>query len=422
MAGKKLWGKLSTTKDTTSSKPSEGKAAAKDSEQPVASFPLKMAPPKPPAQPTIGSASVAQRSPDDPSAQPPRLQSPGSEPHTDETAAFAWKSRPIFISSTFRGMHDERDWLSVRAFPLLADKLRDRCHYLVTIDLRQGVETTDAADEAARELQVLKVCLNEIERSKPFFVAMLGERYGWVPSADRITAAARDAGLPESVNVAGKSVTELEILYGVLENQDQRKRSWFYFRTLDRTHMPPEVSAKFPAEKESLDPDSPFAKLTALKNRIRLTMPDRVRDYTLRYDEKTQSLTGLNELDALIAEDLWTDLNTETADRLRNAPRTWQESEARGVSDFVAERNRDYVERPAITDQMRSPTRSPRMLQMPAGGWWLPASRVAARAACLALCLMSCTRGLKPGELCFSLMQRGFSPCPDRWIVCCVDG
>lgn len=47
----------------------------------------------------------------------------------------------------------------------------------------------------------LKVCLDEIESSKPFLVALLGDRYGWVPPAERITAA-RDAGIPPSADVA----------------------------------------------------------------------------------------------------------------------------------------------------------------------------------------------------------------------------
>ncbi len=270
-----------------------------------------------------------------------------------------WKARPIFISSTFRDMHPERDHLRDNGFPRLAEQLRERCHYLDTIDLRQGVESVGEADEATREMQVLKVCLDEIERSKPFLVALLGDRYGWIPPAARIAAAARDAGLPDSVEVVGRSVTELEILYAVLENPDQRKRSWFYFRTLDRANMPPAVSAHFPAEQPSDDPDSPAGRLRALKERIRREMPDRVRDYTLRWDTAKQELTGLDELDRQVSADLWTDLDAETATYLREAPRTWQEADARAVTDFVAERKRGYVERPAVTDPMLEHALSP---------------------------------------------------------------
>ncbi|MBD3236394.1 MAG: DUF4062 domain-containing protein [Candidatus Eisenbacteria bacterium] len=270
-----------------------------------------------------------------------------------------WKARPIFISSTFRDMHAERDYLRGHGFLRLAEQLRERCHYLDTIDLRQGVESPSEADEAAREMQVLKVCLDEIERCKPFFIGLIGDRYGWVPPSDRIRAAAQDAGLPPSLDVAGRSVTELEVLYGVLENPDQRGRSWFYFRTLDRSGMPPEVAARFPAEAPSDDPHSPAGRLRALKEQLRRQLPDRVREYVLRWDRKKQRLVGLAELDAAVERDLWSDLDAETTAYLRAAPKTWQEADARAVWDFVAERTRGYVERPAVTDPMLNHGLSP---------------------------------------------------------------
>src|SRR5688500_12520352 len=161
----------------------------------------------------------------------------------DLRATTIWRSRPIFLSSTFADMHDERDYLRIHAFSVLEDQLRERCHYLETIDLRQGVETTGEQEEGRRERQVLKVCLNEIKRSQPFFVGLLGDRYGWVPGADRIEAAARDAGFDGIV--AFRSVTELEILYGVLASTEQRRRGWFYIRELDYTGMPTELRARF---------------------------------------------------------------------------------------------------------------------------------------------------------------------------------
>jgi len=277
------------------------------------------------------------------------ISSPAGQP---PSAALSWKARPIFISSTFRDMHAERDHLRSNGFLRLAELLRERCHNLDTIDLRQGVETASEADAAKREMQVLKVCLDEINRSKPFLVGLLGERYGHIPPADRITAAARDAGLPDSVDVDGKSVTELEILYAVLENKDQQKRSWFYFRTIDRTDMPPEMSDKFPAETPSDDPRSPAGRLKALKDRIRRELPGRVREYTLKWDPTGKALVGLKELDDRIVQDLWSDLEVETAAYLRAAPKTWQEADARAVTDFVTERIRGYVDRPAVTDPM----------------------------------------------------------------------
>jgi tetratricopeptide (TPR) repeat protein len=310
-----------------------------------------------PSQPTEKSPHSAGRS--EPRSGDLSAKQP-TQPSTPVSASTTiWKARPIFFSSTFKDMHAERDYLRDHTFPRLAERLRARCHYLDTIDLRQGIESAHEADEAEREMQVLKVCLDEIDRSRPFLVALLGDRYGWIPPANRITAAARDAGVPESVDLAGKSVTELEILYGVLENPDQSKRSWFYFRTLDRTSMPPKIAARFPAEEPDDDPFSPARRLQALKERIRAQMPDRVRDYRLRWDREQKALVGLESLDVQVEADLWGDLDTETAAYLREAPTTWQEADALAVADFVAERIRGYVERLAITTPMLAHALSP---------------------------------------------------------------
>jgi hypothetical protein len=161
---------------------------------------------------------------------------------TDSTSQ-RWRTRPVFISSTFRDMQAERDWLKHHVFPELAERLRQRRHFLEPIDLRFGVETVTTAEEEAKELLVLKVCLDEIRRSRPFIIVLRGERYGWVPDAARMQAAAVEAGF--RVEVAGKSVTALEIEYGIFrESPDQQQRCFFYLRDpLPCERMPPEVAA-----------------------------------------------------------------------------------------------------------------------------------------------------------------------------------
>ncbi len=151
-----------------------------------------------------------------------------------------WRSRPVFISSTFRDMQAERDWLKHHVFPELAERLRQRRHLLEPIDLRFGVETVTTAAEEAKELLVLKVCLDEIRRSRPFIVVLLGERYGWVPEEARMQAAAAEAGF--RADVGGKSVTALEIEYGIFkESPEQQRRCFFYLRDpLPWGRMPPE--------------------------------------------------------------------------------------------------------------------------------------------------------------------------------------
>src|SRR3954453_53377 len=90
--------------------------------------------------------------------------------------ATTWKTVRVFISSTFRDMHSERDWLVKRVFPALRERLEKYRIHLVDIDLRWGV-TQDQADND----MALDLCLAQIDESRPYFLGILGERYGFVP-------------------------------------------------------------------------------------------------------------------------------------------------------------------------------------------------------------------------------------------------
>ena len=116
----------------------------------------------------------------------------------------------------------ERDQLNNVVFPAIREELQRRRCRLEPIDLRVGVETADTQTERERELQILKVCLAEIERSRPFLLVLLGDRYGWVPGGDRITAAASEAGFANADT--GSSVTALEIQYGLLKKDPVQRR------------------------------------------------------------------------------------------------------------------------------------------------------------------------------------------------------
>lgn len=79
-----------------------------------------------------------------------------------------WHSRPLFITSTFRDMQAERDWLCDRLFLELEELLRAPRTHLEPIDLRWGVETVSDKEEMVKELLALKVFLAEVEGSRPF--------------------------------------------------------------------------------------------------------------------------------------------------------------------------------------------------------------------------------------------------------------
>ena len=199
-------------------------------------------------------------------------------PHLTGRGEAGWQFVTVFVSSTFRDMHAERDWLQHRVFPELAERLRARRCHLAPIDLRLGVKAATVEDEQAHELTVLQVCLDEI-RSASLFVALLGDRYGWVPPRERMKAAVRDAGLRGEFS--DRSITALEIEYRLLQSSPATFLGWFYFRD----PLPYEEMDHRSAEEysDALEP-SPEQRLAAeklvhLKQRIESLTPDRVRHY-----------------------------------------------------------------------------------------------------------------------------------------------
>jgi hypothetical protein len=73
-------------------------------------------------------------------------------------------------------MRAEREVLVKRVFPELRKLCDERGVVFTYVDRRWGV-TEEQSDEG----RVLPICLAEIERCRPFFIGLLGERYGWVP-------------------------------------------------------------------------------------------------------------------------------------------------------------------------------------------------------------------------------------------------
>ncbi|MCM8626006.1 DUF4062 domain-containing protein, partial [Accumulibacter sp.] len=270
---------------------------------------------------------------------------PSANPPGRSTSRRGWLSRPIFLTSTFRDLHAERDWLREHVFPELQERLRGRRVVLEPIDLRLGIDTAAVADEGARELQVLQVCLAEIERSRPFLIGLIGDRYGWVPPAERIQAAADEAGF--AGEVAGRSVTELEIAYGVLASPEQQRRSFFYLRQpLPYDQMDPALAADY-AETFAPDAGAPEReqKLAALKARLAEQLPDRLRPYRATWTGDTVS--GLEAFGEQVLEDLWRELDLETRERLGAPAPTWQESERDALDEFLDWRASGFLGRQA---------------------------------------------------------------------------
>src|SRR4051794_24606436 len=128
----------------------------------------------------------------------------------------------VFVSSTFRDMQAEREELIKRVFPQVRRMCEERGVGWSEVDLRWGV-----TDEQKAEGAVLPICLAEIDRSRPYFIGLLGQRYGWVP--EQLPVGIVDE-LPWLAPLIGTSVTEIEILHGVLNDRSSAGHAYFYTR------------------------------------------------------------------------------------------------------------------------------------------------------------------------------------------------
>jgi len=318
-----------------------------------------------PTQPTLErEQELSQRTvkPSVSRQQPPQPASVDAGPRL--VFSGPWRARPIFISSTFRDVHAERDHLSNVVFPELEERLRARRYTLEPIDLRLGVETSTVAEQRTRELLVLKVCLDEIERSRPFLLVLLGDRYGWVPSEDRIAAAAQEAGFTPSD--LGQSVTALEIEYGILKKDpEQRRRSLFFFREPYPYDEMPQDEAAIYSDAYSADPAvrAGFAKLEALKVKISEDpeFAGHVHSYRLDWDPERRGPTeaSLNAWGKTALEALWAELDAETKDNEHSAPITAGEMEQAALDEFIQQKLRSFTGRTALLERLTKLALSP---------------------------------------------------------------
>jgi tetratricopeptide (TPR) repeat protein len=180
------------------------------------------------------------------------------------------------VSSTFRDMQAEREELVKRVFPRLRRLCEERGVAWSEVDLRWGV-----TDEQKAEGAVLPICLAEIDRSRPYFLGLLGRRYGWVPEEIPVGLAEQ---LPWLGDLPGTSVTELEVLHGVLNDPDAAGHAFFHLLTADPgDEEPPEAQQRLADLKErvrrSAHPHADYAdpaelgrqvltELTALVDRL----------------------------------------------------------------------------------------------------------------------------------------------------------
>jgi hypothetical protein len=185
------------------------------------------------------------------------------------------KFRPIrvFVSSTFTDFFSEREILVKQFFPELREWCLKRNLDLIECDLRWGVPADTTSDNT------ILTCMREIDRcykenDEPFFIGLLGEKYGWVPDMTKL-----NAELVERYNwIPNTSITFMEYMHGALRSKNSN--ACFFIRSKESLEgLPPEYNEKF---FEAV----PFSKLQLQveKERLRSSFSERVVEYLCFFD------------------------------------------------------------------------------------------------------------------------------------------
>ncbi len=129
----------------------------------------------------------------------------------------------VFISSTFRDLQEEREHLVKKIFPEIRAICRQRGITFTEVDLRWGLTDEDVALG-----QVIRTCLEEVDKCRPYFIGITGDRYGFVPSFFDVQ---KDPSLIEQypwiedASIDEMSITEMEAQYAVLRDRAQTETS-----------------------------------------------------------------------------------------------------------------------------------------------------------------------------------------------------
>jgi len=177
----------------------------------------------------------------------------------------------VFVSSTFLDMIEDRNELTDRTWPALRILCQSLNIDFVPVDLRWGI----SADQCRRN-EIIGVVFDEVQYCRPYFVAMLGERYGTILGHESFPPdlLARENWVD---SYRDRSLTELEILHRILNQSYVAPRGFFYFRDSHYAVRHGGVFVSGTPEDEK--------KQRALKSRIESECPK--LGFTLRKDYKS---------------------------------------------------------------------------------------------------------------------------------------
>jgi len=197
--------------------------------------------------------------------------------------------KTIYLTGTTIDMEAEYEAIKNVTMPAINEYLKEYDEEAV---LAGFGDTSN--DEGCRK--ELKNCFRELKKGDVYFVSLLGERYGDIPSNDVTEGFLEKAGIHIDDNVNGRSVAEIEILYAALAD---KSKSLFYFREpFTKKQLSNEEYKKY------LSGFGEGRKVKKLKSAISAVDDIEIHSYVLETGDGKPSKKSAEAFAARVAEDL----------------------------------------------------------------------------------------------------------------------
>ena len=247
----------------------------------------------------------------------------------------------VFISSTFSDMQSERDAIRKRVLPQIREFLKKKGQDVSFVDLRWGIsgESMNSTDVMTK---ILSVCADEIESSKPYFVLLLGERYGTLPDKAALTTFLKRHEGAFGEGAYDKSITELETLYALGLGDGEHK--------LIVCQRNPDFTVQIPQELKGayVENDEKAQMLARFKESILNSESVDVINYGASWDADKNEVCGLEDFASLLTKKLIEQMEAELGNEMTSA-----EHEAQAYDRFIVNSHADkYVARDDYLDDM----------------------------------------------------------------------
>jgi hypothetical protein len=198
------------------------------------------------------------------------------------TPSRSWKTVRLYIASTPHDFDAERQQLLKQVVPQLRVWCESRKIQLVEIDLQWSADAEGGAsctDGLALRMRELRRCREE--NVCPYFLCLLSETYGWVPSRGNLKAEL----IGEYSCVEGFSQTAMEIVYGGYT--DTSPNAYFAMRDPSFLEGVPE------AQKPAFADEGHADELKMLKDRIERRFPSK---QILRYAVMVEAVASSGQV------------------------------------------------------------------------------------------------------------------------------